>query len=145
MPVTELIIHINAPPEVVWARLADLGSHADWMADAEAIQFRGEQRQGVGTEMRVPTKVGLLRTNDRMVVTEWDELRAIGVRHEGLVSGEGRFEIRPRDGASELVWSERLEFPWWLGGGLTALLARPILRRIWRANLGRFRGMVESG
>lgn len=133
-----LTVHLDASPERVWAELANLGSHAEWMADAGAIHFVTDQTTGVGTEMRVPTRIGPLRTNDLMTVVEWVEGRLIAVEHVGAVSGVGRFETRPADGGTRLSWSEQLRFPWWLAGPLGAMLARPFLKRVWRGNLLRF-------
>ena len=43
------------------------------------------------------------------------------------------------------VWSERLRFPWWMGGALGAWAAAPVLYLVWRSNLGRLADLVESG
>jgi hypothetical protein len=107
------------------------------MADAGRIAFVGDQTSGVGARMRVPTRIGPLRTEDLMTVVEWEHGRLIGVRHSGVVSGVGRFELDPADGGTELKWSETLRFPWWLAGPVGAWLARPILKRVWRGNLRR--------
>ena len=139
-----LDLQIDAPPEAVWAELSDLSSHAEWMADAQAVNFASDQTRGVGTEMRVPTRIGPLRTDDVIIVTEWEEGRLLAVGHHGLVSGEGRFEIMPNEKSSVLVLTENLRFPWWLGGPLTAALARPVLKRIWRGNLERLRERVTE-
>ena len=133
-------VDIAAPLDVVWGAAADLASHAEWMADAESIEFTTDTRTGVGTTMRVLTVVGPLRTTDVMEVTEWDEGRAIGVVHRGLVTGRGRFELSPVAGATRFTWTEELTFPLWLGGPLTAFLAGPVLGWIWRRNL---RGLKE--
>ena len=45
----------------------------------------------MGTSFECDTRVGPLRLTDRMTVVEWDEPRAMAVRHTGLVSGTGRF------------------------------------------------------
>lgn len=131
---------VDAPPPVVWRELADLGSHVEWMADAESIEFTTDQRQGVGTTFDCATRIGPLRTVDRMEVTRWDDGREMGVRHVGLVTGEGVFTLRPAGDAGErtqLDWTERLRFPWYLGGPVTGFVAGPILRHIWRGNLRR--------
>jgi uncharacterized protein YndB with AHSA1/START domain len=137
-----LTIEIAAPPDRVWAELADLASHNLWMFDAAAIVFEGPQRSGVGTRMRVPTRVGPFRTTDLMIVTQWVEGKMMEVDHEGAVSGSGRFEIEPLGTGTRLTWSEELRFPWWLGGGLGAWVAGPILKQIWRGNLGRLAARV---
>lgn len=129
---------IDAPAGVVWAELADIASHVEWMADAVALRFTSDRHAGVGTTFDCETRVGPLRTLDRMAVTSWIEGREIGVRHEGLVTGEGRFTLHAEpDDRTTISWSERLRFPWYLGGPLTALAASPVLRRIWHANLRR--------
>jgi hypothetical protein len=135
---------VDAPPALVWAELADIQSHVTWMADAVALRFTGERHRGVGTTFECVTKVGPLRTVDRMEVTSWREGREIGVRHTGLITGEGRFVLRPiRRDRTRITWTERLRFPWHLGGPVTAALVRPVLRRIWRGNLRRLAARVS--
>jgi carbon monoxide dehydrogenase subunit G len=129
---------IAAPPARVWDELSDIAGHVGWMADAESIRFTSDRHHGVGTTFECVTRVGPLRTVDRMAVTGWRDGREIGVRHEGLVTGEGSFTLEPAGpGHTTVSWSERLTFPWYLGGPVTALLAKPVLRRIWRGNLRR--------
>lgn len=134
----ELQIDTGQPMSVVWEALADLASHADWMADAESIEFVGEQRSGVGTVMRVLTTVGPLKTTDVMVVTDWAERERIVVTHTGVVSGTGKFLLVDMPHGVRFEWSEDLYFPWYLGGAVAAAAAAPVLRRIWKANLHRF-------
>lgn len=136
--------HIDAKSSVVWTELADLGSHAEWMKDATGIEFVSEQTRGVGTVMEVATKVGPLRTLDRIEVTKWVEGQSIEVVHRGLVRGEGALSVETSGTGSLVSWVERLSFPWWLGGAITAWLAKPILAAIWRGNLGRLASRATS-
>lgn len=136
---------IDAPADVVWARLADIADHVRWMADADAIRFTGERRTGVGTTFECDTRIGPLRTTDLMEVTEWREGRSLGVRHTGLVSGAGRFVLGGnRLASTSVTWDERLRFPWWLGGPAAGLVAAPVLRRVWRGNLRRLARLVQN-
>lgn len=128
---------IPAPHERVWNALADLESHTKWMRDARSIEFTSEHRRGKGTRIEVVTVIGPLRTTDIMEVVGWDEGRSIDVRHEGLVTGTGTLRVEPVAGGSRVTWDETLIFPWWLGGPVTAWLARPVLRAVWRGNLRR--------
>ncbi|MEZ5238875.1 MAG: hypothetical protein R2716_07965 [Microthrixaceae bacterium] len=83
-----------------------------------------------------------------MEVTTWDPPRAMGVLHSGIVSGVGVFRLRRkrlRRRRTRFTWSERLRFPWWMGGGLGAWAAAPVMWLIWRQNLGRLADLVESG
>ena len=138
-------IHLNAPPERLWSSLADIKSHTRWMSDAAAIEFIGPQRQGVGTRFACKTRVGIFTTNDVMEVTEWVENETISVRHTGLISGSGSFEIIRTPAGATFRWQEKLRFPLWLGGALTAAAAKPLLMRIWRKNLRRFKTLLEGG
>jgi uncharacterized protein YndB with AHSA1/START domain len=132
---------LDAPPERVWADLAHLAGHVDWMHDAVAIRFLTDRTSGVGTRYECDTKVGPFRMVDVMEITEWQPGRSMGVSHQGLVTGTGRFTLRKvRGDRTRFTWRERLRFPWYLGGPITALLAKPVLRWIWKRNL---RGLAE--
>lgn len=138
-------IDINADPRRVWDVIEPIEDHVLWMADAERIVFTSGQTRGVGTEFECLTKVGPLRTTDVMRVTEWEPRRSMGIEHVGLVRGSGRFTIRGiRRGRTRFTWSEKLRFPWWMGGPIGALVAKPILKRIWRANLRRLATICEG-
>jgi hypothetical protein len=115
-------------------------SHAEWMADAEGIDVVSTVRRGVGTVLRVPTRIGPLRTVDWIIVTDWIEGRSIRVVHVGLVSGEGEFRIESHGDATLFVWDESLTLPLLFGGRIGELVARPIIAGIWRGNLRRLAG-----
>lgn len=144
MSKVEVSVEIRAPLEAVWAAAADLGSHAEWMADAESITFLTARQRGLGTRMEVATRIGPLRTKDIMEVTEWEDRRRIGVRHTGLVTGRGAFELEEVDPATtRFTWRERLTFPWYLGGPLIARVASPVLGAVWKRNLKRLKSRLE--
>ena len=144
MAKVRVLVVIEAPLEQVWAAAADLESHAEWMADAESIAFLTARRRGIGTRMEVATRVGPFRTTDIMEVTEWEDRRRIGVRHTGLITGAGAFEIEALDPATtRFTWQEKLAFPWYLGGPLTALFASPVLALVWKRNLARLKQQLE--
>ncbi len=127
---------IEAPLEDVWEYVRRIDSHTEWMADAESITIRSTQTEGVGTAFECLTKIGPLRLNDAMVITEWAEREAIGVRHTGMVTGEGRFTLTPAGtDRTEFCWTEELHFPWWMGGLLGDMVGARILEWVWRRNL----------
>ncbi len=142
----ELSVLIDAPPAKVWASVSDLASHADWMRDAIELRFVGDATTGTGVVMECDTRIGPLTLTDLLVVTEWDVGQAIAIRHEGAVSGTGRFSIQSTEGGrTRFHWAEELCFPWWMGGPAGAALARPVLAWTWRRNLGALRSQIESG
>ena len=135
---------ILAPPETVWATIEDISTHVRWMEDAVAISFTSATRSGVGAAFDCETKVGPFRLTDRMVVTEWDPPRTMGIRHAGVVGGVGRFVLRPAPGATSFAWQEDLVFPAWMGGELGGRAAAPMLRRVWRRNLANLKSLIEG-
>ena len=139
-------VDIDASPRRVWSVLEDISSHVRWMDDAVAIRFTSRRTAGVGTTFECDTKVGPLALVDHMEVTEWRPAKAMAIRHVGLVTGHGRFTLSPRrlGRRTRFVWSERLRFPWWMGGPVGATVAKPILRRIWRRDLDNLKRLVET-
>lgn len=136
---------IDAPHDVVWADVSDMASHAEWMADADRIEVVSDTARGVGTVLEVPTTIGPLHTTDRIIVTQWDEGRAIGVIHVGIVTGEGEFRIEPVGDRTRFVWDETLDLPLHLGGRIGEIVARPIIGAIWRGNLRRLSQRFPRG
>lgn len=139
-------IVIDAPPAAVWATVEPVERHVDWMADAEAIRFEGAQTRGVGTRFVCDTRVGPLKLADRMEITSWVPEREMGVRHQGLVTGTGRFTLTASaDGGTLFAWEEELRFPWFLGARLGELIGgQLVLKAIWRRNLRSLKQLVEK-
>lgn len=151
MPSIRVSVEIDATNEQVWAALQQIERHVDWMHDAVAIRFTGEQTSGLGTEFLCDTKVGPFKLVDRMTITEWIPNAAMGVSHTGVVTGEGKFTLHAVDphatsgGRTLFAWEERLLFPWWLGGPLGAAIAGPlVLRPLWKRNLKALKRQIES-
>jgi hypothetical protein len=129
----------------VWADVCRLESHVEWMADAVAIRFGTEARQGVGVRFDCDTKVGPLHLTDHMVVTEWRDGESIGIRHVGYVTGVGRFVLEPVGGErTRFTWDEELHFPRWMGGRAGAVVGGWVLSRLWRSNLRRLQSRFAS-
>ena len=163
-------VHIAASPADVWYAIQDVESHTEWMRDAVAIRFLGHQRQGAGTRFVCDTKIGPFSLSDVMEITEWSPGQRMGVRHSGLVAGEGAFTlVKVESGEDEVgdsedgretaessdgkdastahtyfQWEEKLRFPWRLGGPVTALAAWPVLRSMWKGNLRRLKAKIEN-
>ena len=135
---------MDAHRPVVWEALADLASHAGWMRDARSVEFLGSRTRGVGTRLTVETRVGPFRTLDLLEVTGWEEGQSISVTHRGLIEGEGVLSVEDAGNGSLVRWVERLSFPWWLGGPVTAWLARPLLGAVLRGDLRRLDSLVSS-
>ena len=142
----EVAVEIDATPADVWAVVEPIERHVDWMADAEAIRFTGEQTRGTGTTFECDTKVGPITLTDVMEITEWEVERRMGVRHTGVVTGSGVFRLEPIDlgRRTRFVWTEELTFPWYLGGRLGEAIGGPlVMKQIWKRNLRRLKALVE--
>lgn len=127
---------VDAPPTRVWDDLQEIASHVEWMRDAVEIRFTSETTSGIGTTFDCRTKVGPIRLTDRMEITAWEPGKAMGVRHVGIVTGSGVIRLaRRRHRRTKVTWSERLTFPWWMGGRIGAWAAVPVLRIVWRGSL----------
>ena len=127
---------INAPLKTVWNEVSRLENHTNWMNDAEQIDFLTKNNSGIGTKMKVLTKVGPITLYDYMTVTEWVEEKKIGVDHTGIVSGKGQFNLEKLDEYNtKFEWKETLKFPIYLGGIFGEFFGTPILKLIWKKNL----------
>ena len=140
-------VDIDATPQRVWAVVEPVERHVDWMHDAVAIRFDGEQTRGVGTRFWCDTKVGPIKLVDTMEITAWEPEHSMGVRHIGMVTGSGQFTLTPidLDRRTRFTWSEELIFPWWLGGPVGAFVGgKVVLAAIWKRNLRDLRRLVEQ-
>lgn len=145
MALVEVSVVIEATPDAVWRDVADIASHVEWMADAESITFTSPHRQGLGTTFDCATKIGPIRLLDRMEIAEWQPEAAMGVRHQGIVTGQGRFTLEPVGMAhTRFAWREELDFPLRLGGALGATVAAPVLRAVWKRNLRALKRRIEQ-
>ena len=139
-------VQIGAPVERVWQVVEPIERHVDWMADAVAIRFTGQQTRGAGTEFECDTKVGPFTLVDKMTVTSWEPMREMGVRHSGIVTGSGVFTLAPSpQGGTVFTWTESLVFPWWMGGPVGAFVGgKVVMRLIWVRNLKKLKKIAES-
>jgi hypothetical protein len=140
-------VELNATPVEVWDVVEPVERHVDWMADAVAIHFQTEQTRGVGTTFLCDTKVGPITLQDRMEITEWEPGRKMGVRHTGVVTGSGVFELEPidLDRRTRFTWTEDLRFPWFLGGRLGEVVGGQfVMKQIWKRNLRQLQHLVDA-
>jgi uncharacterized protein YndB with AHSA1/START domain len=140
----ENCITLHASPDEVWRHIEDVSAHGTWMHDAAAIEFRTDQRTGVGTEYEVLTKIGPLRNRDLVRVTRWEPGAYLGIEHNSSVTGTAYFRLEPDGTCTRLCWSEVLTFPWWMGGVLGEQVAKPVLGRVWRNDLRRLKRRIDS-
>ncbi len=136
---------IDAPRESVFAYIGNIEDQTAWMTDAKKITMTSSQVQGIGVKFRVDTRIGPLRAQDEMEVTDWVSGRLIKVAHGGLIKGEGIFTAADYGmGKTLFSWEEELIFPTLLGGRVAEALARPILTRIFQRDLNNLKRIIEA-
>ena len=141
-PAINIQHHYPVPVAVLWSELEQIDRHVLWMADAVKITFTTPQERGLGTTFTCLTKVGPIALTDVMTITSWTIEESMGVRHSGIVTGEGLFTLQQTESGSTLTWAETLSFPWWMGGRLGEFLAKPILTALWKGNLRRLAALL---
>jgi len=135
---------IDAPASFVWADVENIASHVEWMQDANEIRFITDQHRGLGTRFECDTVIGPFNLTDVMEITDWHHAKTMGVRHQGIVGGTGEFSLRTSGSNTIFSWVEELQFPWYFGGSLGALVASPILKTVWKGNLRRLKTRIED-
>jgi len=138
-------ITINKSIDEVWDEVSILKNHTNWMKDAVSIEFLNDKTQGLGTKMKVLTKVGPIKLFDYMTVTEWIDKKSIGVDHVGIVTGKGKFTLREiTEEKTDFQWEETLRFPIYLAGPVGEFFGSPVLKLIWRNNLKGLKELFEN-
>lgn len=138
------VIVIDAPIERVWAALADVEGQPRWMHEMKAVRVLTPGPIGVGTSAEAEIRILGISVLDAIVITTFDPPRRFAIRHVGQFAGDGTIELEPgADGSTTVVtWVETLVAPYLphLGGFVLA----PILGRIFQADLGHLRDLIES-
>jgi len=141
-----LDVHIDAPPERVFAALTDWPAQGEWMLGTR-VEVRSGDGSSVGSTLAAWTGLGPLGFWDTMVITAWDPPWRVDVLHTGrLVRGLGVMEVFELPGdRSRFVWREELDLPFGAVGRLGWPLARPAFLAGVKASLQSFARLVESG
>jgi len=136
-------VAVAAPPEAVFAAVADWEGQSAWVAFTTVTAGGGPHR--VGERLVAVTKVAGVGFSDPMEVTRWEPPRRIDVRHHGRVlRGTGTFLVEPAPGGAWFVWSEDLDLPLGAAGRLGFVVVGPAFRLMLRRSLRRLARMVES-
>jgi len=136
-------VAVAAPPEAVFAAVADWEGQSAWVAFTTVTAGGGPHR--VGERLVAVTKVAGVGFSDPMEVTRWEPPRRIDVRHHGRVlRGTGTFLVEPAPGGAWFVWSEDLDLPLGAAGRLGFAVVGPAFRLMLRRSLRRLARMVES-
>ena len=125
---------INAPINIVWAALADIGNIADWNPGVQASRTTSDQTEGVGSQ-RYCDLGGKNYLNEEVVT--WRENEAITFRivetNMPFDSADIRFTLTETSGGTHVTCSPvyKLKF-----GLLGTLLDRAFVKRTYSSGMG---------
>ena len=137
---------IAAPPDAVWAVLADLEHQAAWMVDVRRLEITTEQKQGVGAVLHVTSELfGQPLVKDVMEITAWQPPFRMDVAHRGQFDGSGQFLLDPVENGTIFTWIEDFRPPLGsLGDAVFALVVRPHLMRVFARSMENVRRLAEA-
>jgi uncharacterized protein YndB with AHSA1/START domain len=143
----EVRTFVAAPPEAVWAVLADLQHQAAWMVDVRTLDIVTEQKQGAGAVMHVTSELfGQPIVKDVMAITAWEPPRRMDVEHRGQFHGTGSFLLDRVDNGTIFTWIEDFRPPLGPLGELAfALVVRPHLLRVFARSTANVKRLAEGG
>ncbi len=101
-------IEIAAPPEAVWAVLADAHRYADWVVGAKEVRDADETWPSPGSKLHHTTGVGPLTLDDETSVIEADAPRRLVLCAKLRPVGEFgvTLTLLPRAGGTQVTMEE---------------------------------------
>ncbi len=170
VPIIERHIRIEAPIGQVWDVLADVPGQPRWMRDLVRVRLVGDEPLAVGSRAIGDVEMFGFHQSDPIEVTALEPPTRYAIEHLGAFRGSGEFRLRSldRERATHVWWREELRpTPDAVPGagtifglpGLGLLLERlagvglrcidplflPVFELVFRADLRRFKRLVETG
>jgi uncharacterized protein YndB with AHSA1/START domain len=99
---------MNAPPEAVWAVLADPGGYAYWVVGSKRIRDAEPEWPAPGSKFHHTIGVGPLTLDDHTVSLEAEPPRRLKLRAKGRPAGTATviLELEPRAGGTQVRITE---------------------------------------
>lgn len=143
-PAIHSTVRIAATRQAVWDVLADVEAQPEWMHDVKALRIISPGPPGLGTLAEADVRILGIGTRDLVEISAWEAPERYVIRHLGLVKGRGEILLAEDETPDEtlVTWREWLSFP--IAPHLAAAAMRPILRRIFQADIERLRDVVED-
>jgi uncharacterized protein YndB with AHSA1/START domain len=140
-----MLVVVDAPIEETWAAVADVPLQLEWMREMKRITVETPGPARVGTRAEAVVRILGIPAPDPVEIVEFEPPHRYAIRHLGLFKGEGLITLEAgADGSTTIVrWEERLAPP--ILPSLGRLLADPVLRPIFQADLHRLKRLVETG
>lgn len=116
----ERTARIPAPPDEVFAYLADLDNVADWQSGVTSAQRTSPGEMGVGATAQVTRQLGGQRITAPLTVTAYDPPRHLGIASQvSGVKADATLDLVPADdgAATDLAFAMEIR-----GSGLTSFM-----------------------
>jgi uncharacterized protein YndB with AHSA1/START domain len=127
---------LPVPVERAWEALVRWEDQPRWMRDADSVRVLTAQRQGIGVQIAVKTRVlNIPLFTERLEVIGWEPPRRLVMAHRSFIRGAGTWTLDPDPGGARFGWVEELSLPVPLLGELALLVYRPFMRYLMRGAL----------
>lgn len=116
------------------------------MVDVRTLEITSEQREGVGTVIKVTSELfGLPVIHDVMEITAWEPGKEMSVVHRGQFTGSASFLLSPTSGGTVFRWLETFDPPLGPAGEVAHLLfVKPHLRRVFKRSMNNVKALAEA-
>jgi len=141
----EAQIDVSAPPEVVWAFLADPKRYLHYMSGVTRWEVEGEQERGLGARYRMLMRIGSAEVGGLVEIVEFSEPRDLAWNSVTGVDQRGRWRVRARPKGRTHV-EFRLSYGVagaGIGGWLAEKVSAPTVRGNLRRSLQQLKRQVE--
>jgi hypothetical protein len=124
--------------------LLDWERQAEWMRDADRVEVRSANREGLGVVVAVKTRVfNVPLFTELLEVVAWAPPTLLVVAHRSGIRGRGEWLLEPDGGGTRLKWTEDLRLPTPVIGELVLVAYRPFMRWLMGGAMENLAAFVE--
>ena len=105
MPRLDNSIDINAPLETVFAYLADVESHPEWVKWTKDAEVTSVEKEGLGATSTMKMQVGPRKETVEAIVTEFKANEFVTWRHTRGMEMTDRLAVVPFREGTKVAWS----------------------------------------
>lgn len=127
MPRLDHSIDIKAPTDEVFAYIADVNSHPDWVKWTKVAQDTSPERKGVGGTSAGVMQVGPKKESVETLTTEYKEGQFVTRRTTRGMQMTDRLSVLPAADGTKVAWSVDYKPPM---GGLGKLMDALFMERL---------------
>jgi len=138
-------IEICAKPKAIFQYVSDWEKQSEWILFTKVKLLKGAPQQKDPLLLAI-TKIGPIKVQDTMVVTDWQPFERVVVEHTGrMVLGKGVFTIKKiSNDVSSFTWQEITPIPFGIVGRICLVFVKPLLNFLFNASLKKLKNNVEQ-